>query len=85
MAKSKGSFDMGDYTTSAIDIKSYVWCVRNKIHIYPVAVREARWTIEVKNKDNISRDPKDYTKSNIWAKVYEYYRYYYNKYSNNEK
>ena len=85
MAKSKGSFDMGSYTVNKHDLKAYVWCIRNNIFIYPVAIREARWTIEIKNKDNTSKDPNDYTKANIWAKVYEYYKYYYNKYNKDEK
>ncbi len=82
MAKKKSAFDMGQYVPSKEEQEAYKWCVRNKIFISPIAIREARWTIEISNKGSSNKDPNDYTKTNIWKKVYEYYKYYYNKYAN---
>mgnify|MGYP005823230517 FL=1 len=75
-------FDMGDYTPSNEDFKCYDWCIKNDILISPIAIREARWTIEIYNKGITNKDPNDYKKVDIWIKVYEYYKYYYYKYEN---
>ena len=81
MAKKNG-WDMGDYTVTEEDLKAYIWCIRNNIHISPRAIREARWTIEILNNGRSNTDPKDYKKLEIWIKMYEYYKYYKNKYEN---
>tara|TARA_R110002074_G_scaffold87597_2_gene193229 strand:- start:226 stop:477 length:252 start_codon:yes stop_codon:yes gene_type:complete len=81
MSKNK-PFDMGDYTPSVEEFRAYVWCIKNNILISPLAIREARWAIEISNKGIINTDPTDYKKIDIWIKIYEYYKYYYNKYEN---
>ena len=81
MAKKNG-WDMGDYTVTEEDLKAYIWCIRNNIHISPRAIREARWTIDITNKGKTNADPNSYIKSEIWEKIYNYYKHYYNKYEN---
>jgi twinkle protein len=53
---------------------------RDDIHIAPKALTEARWTITITNDNKTNEDPNSYTKTDIWIKIYEYYKYYYKKY-----
>jgi len=39
-------------------------------------------TIEILNNGRVNTDPNDYKKVDIWAKMYEYYKYYKDKYEN---
>jgi len=81
MAKSN-PFDMGNYLPDEQEEKARFWCLKNNIYISPIAIKEATWTIVIENKGNKNTDPKTYNKNHIWQKVYEYYKYYYNKYEN---
>jgi hypothetical protein len=60
-------------------MEAYVWCIRNKIYIAPQAVTDGTWTIAITNNGKTNLDPKRYVKVHIWIKVYEYYKYYYEK------
>jgi hypothetical protein len=80
MGKKKSQWDMGDYTPTKEEAEAMRWCIRNQIFISPIAIREARWTIEILNNGKSNTDPKDYKKLEIWIKMYEYYKYYKNKY-----
>jgi len=80
MAKRKSSWDMGEYTPAKEETEAMIWCIRNKIFISPVAIKEAKWTIEILNNGKTSTDPADYKKVDIWEKMYSYYKYYYDKY-----
>jgi hypothetical protein len=82
MGKRKSPWDMGDYTPTKEEAEAMRWCIRNKIYITPVAIRESRWTIEILNNSKTSTDPNNYKKLDIWIKMYEYYKYYYEKYEN---
>lgn len=59
--------------------KYYRWCINNNIVIMPVAELRDNWYIRItiNGKTNIS--PERYSK-NIWEKVHEFYKYYYDKY-----
>ncbi len=78
MAKWK-KVDMGSYVPSIEDMEAYVWCIRNKIYISPQAVTEGTWTIAITNNGRTHEDPSHYIKGLIWEKIYEYYKYYYEK------
>ncbi len=80
MGKKKSPWDMGDYTPTEDESEAMRWCIRNNIFISPVAIREARWTIEILNNGKTNKDPNDYKKLDIWIKMYEYYKYYKDKY-----
>ena len=73
---------MGEYAPTQLEMDAYVWCIRNKIFISPIAIREARWTIEISNNGIANKDPNDYSKKDIWQKVFQYYKHYFNKYEN---
>ena len=81
MAKSN-PFDMGNYLPTEQEEAARLWCMRNNIYISPIAIKEALWTIIIENKGSKNKDPNNYNKNYIWQKVYEYYKYYYNKYEN---
>ena len=77
--------NMGAYNTTEQDLKAYRWCVRNKIYIAPKAITEARWSITIENNGKTYEDPNHYIKGLIWEKIYEYYRYYYEKHISQRK
>ena len=70
---------MGTYIASELDLKAYKWCIRNKIYIAPKAINETRWSIVITNNGRTHEDPSHYIKGLIWKKIYEYYKYYYEK------
>ena len=71
--------NMGLYNATEHELKAYIWCIRNKIYIAPKAITEARWSITIENNGRTYEDPNHYIKGLIWEKIYEYYRYYYEK------
>jgi len=71
---------MGSYMPSEDEFKAYHWCINNNIYIAPKALTEARWSIVITNNNKTNEDPNSYLKNDIWVKIYEYYKYYYNKY-----
>ena len=70
---------MGTYITSELELEAYRWCIRNKIYIAPKAINETRWSIVITNNGRTHEDPSHYIKGLIWEKIYEYYKYYYEK------
>ena len=78
MAKKK-DFDMGFYTYTEEEYEAYKWCIKNNIYISPLAVNGIRWTITIVNNGKEFKDPNDYGKVEIWKKLYEYCKYYYDK------
>ena len=70
---------MGTYITSELELEAYRWCIRNKIYIAPKAINETRWSIVIINNGRTHEDPSHYIKGLIWEKIYEYYKYYYEK------
>ena len=71
---------MGQYTPTSEEFKAYHWCINNGIYISPFATGEGTWFIEIKISNKISRSPEAYSKDTIWIKLYEFYKYYYDKY-----
>ena len=71
--------NMGTYNATEHELKAYRWCIHNKIYIAPKAITEARWSITIENNGRTYEDPNHYIKGLIWKKIYEYYRYYYEK------
>ena len=71
--------NMGTYVASELEVKAYIWCIRNKIYIAPKAISDTRWSIVITNNGVTHEDPSQYIKGLIWKKIYEYYKYYYEK------
>jgi hypothetical protein len=73
---------MGHYMPTMEEMVAYRWCVNNGIYISPFANGEGAWYIEIKLNNKVSRSPDAYGGVTIWIKLYEFYKYYYNKYAN---
>ncbi len=71
--------NMGTYNATEHELKAYIWCIRNKIYIAPKAINDAKWSIVITNNDRTHEDPSHYIRDLIWEKIYEYYKYYYEK------
>ena len=72
---------MGPYMPTTEETEAYRWCINNGIYISPYSNGEGAWYIEIKLNNKISRSPESYGKVTIWIKLYEFYKYYYNKYA----
>ena len=77
--KKKGAINMGDTPMDPELWKAYRWCVRNQIAIAPKAYSPTQWYIDIRNKDNTHTSPETYGKTEIWTKIFEYCKYYYEK------
>jgi len=70
---------MGTYVASELDLKAYRWCIKNKIHIPNWSGGTDEWNVEIKINDRAHLDPKTYSGYDAQTKMYEYYKYYYEK------
>ena len=58
---------------------AYRWCVRNNICISPKAKNNTEWYIDIVNNGKTHTSPETYGKNDIWTKIFEYSKYYYDK------
>jgi|TARA_R100000781_G_scaffold591_1_gene1048 hypothetical protein len=72
---------MGYYMPTTEETIAYRWCINNGIYISPFANGEGAWYIDIKLNNKVSRSPDTYGGVTIWIKLYEFYKYYYNKYA----
>ena len=72
---------MGNYMPTTEEMVAYRWCINNGIYISPFANGEGAWYIEIKLNNKVNRSPQVYGGVTIWIKLYEFYKYYYNKYA----
>lgn len=61
----------------------YRWCVNNGIIIWPIPELSNNWYIRITINGKTNKSPVKYG-DDIWDKVYEYYKYYYDKYKTND-
>jgi len=73
---------MGTYKATQEDLEIRMWCYRNRVIITPVEVgyRKRSWYIEIDVGGKINKSPECYTPTQIWNQIFEYRRYYYEKY-----
>ena len=71
----------GKYERNEEEFKAYHWCINNGIIIFPECKLTPPWAIEIKIKKKVYRSPEEYHAIDVWEKMYEYYKYYYNKYA----
>ena len=63
------------------DIKRVGWCMNNNIEV-AVSPGEIQWKVEIRmNKGKWNKDPGVYEHEEAMKKMYEYYKYYYDKYN----
>lgn len=69
------------------DMKHVGWCWDNGITIgvTPDWSSEKDWLVEIRMNNKTSIDPNRYSAPDALAKMYSYYKYYYNKYNKNEE
>ena len=64
--------------------KMIQWCLDNSIAISIVPnwdMSDGNWKIEIKINNKVHVDPTSYTVPSVHEKMYEYYKYYYDKYN----
>ena len=67
------------------DHQAYSWCLNHGITIGALAATSswynASWVIEITIDGKKITSPKEYDKNELWSKVFELYKFYYNKYN----
>mgnify|MGYP003117421749 CR=1 FL=1 len=79
--KNQRTIHYGKYEPSEEEREAYRWCINNGIIIFPELKLEAPWAVEIKIKNKVHKSPEEYHAIDVWKKMYEYYKYYYNKYA----
>jgi len=70
----------GYHRYSDEDIKRVSWCMDNGIKA-AVVPSETKWQVELSINKNIHLDPNIYEAGEAYKKMYEYYKYYYDKHN----
>jgi len=70
------------FATMPDNTKAHMWCFKNNIFITPVeaAYQSRTWYLEIQLGKKTFRSPERYGPTDVWEKMYEFYKYYYNKY-----
>jgi len=78
----KGGRGAGSIPYTDENMKHIAWCHSNGISIgvIPNWETSTSWNIDITLKGKVNKDPKDYTDEEALIKMYEYYKYYYDKY-----
>ena len=69
-------------TWTTKEMKVVGWCLSNNILISCIPnwkQRGINWLIDIKINKNTHRDPAKYEDEEVFNKIYEYYKYYYDK------
>lgn len=75
-----------DYAPTKNDVKYFTWCCKNAIRIYPKPIERGMNNklyyicIEINEKEHCDNN-RTYEKNEITGILYEYYKYYYDKYN----
>jgi hypothetical protein len=85
MAKKQDPDPMGNYVPKAIEYEAMMWCVKNGIRITPYPATQGtgviNWYLDIDIGGDVKRSPTTYKKLLIWKKLFELYRFYYNKHN----
>ena len=80
MGVKKKPCDMGKPPFKVDLWSAMYWCIKEGIHIAPKAKNDTAWYIVIKNKGKVNVSPNTFGKTEIWTKIFEYYKYYAQKY-----
>ena len=75
----------GYLTYTEQDMKHVSWCMKKGIKIAVIPNWEGgmhEWKVQLNINKKIHLDPKIYMADEAYIKMYEYYKYYYDKYRN---
>jgi hypothetical protein len=68
---------------------SYAWCIRKGIYIRAFACgpgyANKSWTLEVEVNGKKITSPKEYGPTELYPKMFELYKFYYDKYNDNNR
>ena len=70
----------GKHPYTPDNMKQVSWCMNNNIKI-AVIPSETEWQVEINMNNKIHLDPKIYSGKEATEKMYEYYKYYYDKHN----
>lgn len=88
MAKAPNKNPMGNYVFTDYEFLCYKWCVENNIRISPkaaIAVKEnIKWYIIIEINTKTKESPITYGPVEIWKKIAELYKFYYEKFTKQE-
>ena len=73
----------GKHSYTPEDMKRVLWCMKKGIKIAVIPNWEEssdEWRVELNINKKIHLDPKVYSGYDALGKMYEYYKYYYDKY-----
>ena len=70
----------GTHSYTPEDMKRVQWCLDRKIKI-AVIPNGVKWQVELNINDNIHLDPEIREAGEAYKKMYEYYKYYYDKHN----
>jgi hypothetical protein len=73
--------NMGQYMATSQERKHMQWCINNGIKISPFARNTYEWYIDIDINNKKNKSPQVYTKKDLWEQIFNYYKYYYNKYA----
>ena len=68
----------GNYSYTPEDLKRVGWCMNKNIKI-AVIPSGIEWQVEININNKVHLDPKIYRGKEATEKMYEYYKYYYDK------
>ena len=80
--KAKGGKSPGYHNYTNDDMKRVNWCMNKGIKV-AVIPNGTKWQVEVNLNKKIHLDSKIYEAKEATEKMYEYYKYYYDKYNVN--
>jgi hypothetical protein len=79
MGVKKKSCDMGKSPFKEYLWQAQRWCIKEGIYISAEAKNDTAWWVVIKNKGKTNTSPDTFGKTVIWEKIFEYYKYYYEK------
>ena len=82
--KKKKGVSPGRHPYTPEDMKRINWCLKKGISIVLNSSNEGvdRWQVEIRMNNKSHVDPKLYSGYDALGKMYEYYKYYYDRNSN---
>jgi hypothetical protein len=79
MGVKKKACDMGKPPFDEKLWEAQRWCIRNDIAIAPKAKNDTAWYITISNKGITNTSPETFGKKDLWNKIFQYCKYYYEK------
>jgi|TARA_R110002167_G_scaffold97242_3_gene256881 hypothetical protein len=83
----KGARSPGVLAYTAKNLEHATWCISNGISVTvtPNWKTTSMWIVEISINKAVNTDPIDYTGEQALYKMYEYFKYYHDKYNKNIK